>query len=312
MNIALLINSTDNLELDNYYLFTPKLLSHGHSVTLCFIDSLGMRNNQVTAQGYQITSELPPIGKPFTELQSSPVVLNTLDLVWILALGYRKGFLDKIQLLHNLEQDTRITNTINAILFLKSKYYLSARPDIFPHPESHAAANWEQLYHCIQAAGGTWIIKPPAGSFGRDVFKVHASDANLKALLQNMTGYDNSQYCLIERYIEEIQEGEKRVLFANGEVIGQYSRINGSDHRTNMAQGANAHSCQLTTQEKELCQRVGQTLCEEGALFAAMDLAYPYVIELNVINPGGLSTIQTLSGEDLSGIVIDKVLASFN
>jgi glutathione synthase len=309
MKIALLINETECIELDNYYLFSHQLLALGHSVFLCCIDSLGMSNAQVTAQGFQANSDLVRVEQPFGEIACTEVDLNRFDLVWILALGFRTGFLDKVQLLHNLERETILVNSLDSILYLKSKYFLNTLPDIFSHPESHASASWKQLYGIIQQGGGTWIIKPPAGSFGRDVFKVEATDANLRSILQTMTNHDTGVYCLIQRYVDEISNGEKRVLIANGEVVGQYCRRNTQDHRTNLAQGGEAEVCALTAEEIDLCRKIGEFLRNEGALFVAMDLAYPYVIELNVINPGGLTTLRTLSDTDLSREVVNRVLA---
>lgn len=309
MKIALLINETECIELDNYYLFSHQLLTLGHSVSLCCIDSLGMSNTRVTAQGFEANSTFVKVGQPFGELTCSEITLNHFDLVWILALGFRIGFLDKIQLLHNLERDTALVNSLNSILYLKSKYFLNTQAEIFAHPESHASANWQQLIEIIQQGGGTWIIKPPAGSFGRDVFKVESTDANLRSILQSMTGHDSGAYCLIQRYVEEISNGEKRVLLANGVVVGQYRRRNTQDHRTNLSQGGEPEVCDLTPEEIDLCGRIGNFLRAEGALFVAMDLAYPYVIELNVINPGGLTTLHALTDRDLSGEVVERVLS---
>jgi glutathione synthase len=310
MKIALLINETECVELDNYYLFCHQLLALGHSVSLCCIDSLGMNNEWVTAQGFEADNELVEIGKPFSDLTWREVVLNRFDLVWILALGFRVSFLDKMQLLHNLERDTVLVNSLNSILYLKSKYFLSTQSKIFSHPESHASADWQQLFDIIQREGGTWIIKPPAGSFGRDVFKVDVGDANLKSILQTMTGHDAGFYCLIQRYVDEISNGEKRVLLANGEVVGQYCRRNTQDYRTNLAQGGKPEICTLTSEENNLCKNTGKFVRNEGALYVAVDLAYPYVIELNVINPGGLTTLQALTNQDLSGEVVERVLSS--
>ena len=309
MKIALLINETECVELDNYYLFSHQLLALGHSVFLCCIDSLGMSNAKVTAQGFQASSDLVEVGRPFSAIARSEVDLSVFDLVWVLALGFRTGFLDKMQLLHNLERDTVLVNSLDSILYLKSKYFLNTQSEIFSHPESHASSNWKQLFEIIQRGGGTWIIKPPAGSFGRDVFKVEATDANLRSILQTMTGHETGLYCMIQRYVEEINNGEKRVLMANGEVVGQYCRRNTQDHRTNLAQGGEPEACTLTSEELDLCSNVGEFLRREGALFVAMDLAYPYVIELNVINPGGLTTIHALTNQDLSREVVERVLS---
>ena len=124
-----------------------------------------------------------------------------------------------------------------------------------------------------------------------------------------MTAHGSGQYCLMQRYVEEIAEGEKRVLFAGGRSVGQYKRKAVIDHRTNVIQGARTEACDLTDKETDLCRRIGQYLAGMGAEFAGVDMVYPYVIEFNVINPGGLKTIFELTGVNLAAQIIDRVLA---
>lgn len=41
-------------------------------------------------------------------------------------------------------------------------------------------------------------------------------------------------------------------------------------------------------QEQRLGEEIGQRLAAQGIRFAGIDLAYPYVFEANLVNPGGL------------------------
>jgi glutathione synthase len=307
MKVALLISPTEQLVADNYYLLGRQFLASSHEVDLCTMDSISMARSTVTALAQRFEEPHDP-GTPFQSLVTKRADLTAYDLVWILALGLRSSFLDKIQILHNLEGRVPIINSLDTILFLKSKYLPSAYPGVFPHPDSYASADWNFLYGIIAEDAGEWIIKPPAGSFGRDVYRVSSKDSNTKAILQSMTGNDGSQFCLIQKYINEIQDGEKRVLFANGEVVGQYLRHNPTDHRTNLAQGGLAELCDLTRPESILCARVGEFLRRAGAYYAAIDMAYPYVIEVNVVNPGGLKTLQSLQKINLSDVVLNHIL----
>ncbi len=43
-------------------------------------------------------------------------------------------------------------------------------------------------------------------------------------------------------------------------------------------------------------------------MFIGVDLAHPYVIEVNILNPGGLNTVYNLTGEDYSEEVIAKAI----
>ena len=135
-------------------------------------------------------------------------------------------------------------------------------------------------------------------------------DPNTKVILETLTGRYNDQYCLLQRYVPNIEQGEKRVLrtWTSG---GSVPATAGSDHRTNIVQGAHYESCDLTTDERLLCERVGTYLLRQGAEYVGMDLAYPWVIEFNVVNPGGLLTIEELTGVDLTSDIVRPILDTF-
>ncbi len=305
MKIALLINSNTQDSEDNCWRFARQLLTLDHQVYFCPIDSLVLSNGLVMVDGFLARTKA---AVDLEGLECTGLSLVECSMVWVLGLGQRAGFLDKLQMLKIIEQTTTIINPLECLLHLKSKYLLNSLPDIFPQPETYASSNWRWLLSIMRDKGGHWIIKPPAGSYGRDVFKVHAEDGNTAVILQNMTSHNGGDYCLVQRHITEIGSGEKRVLFAAGQLIGYYLRNNPNEHRTNLAQGASAAICELTAAEKMLCNKVGTYLEQQGTGYIAMDMVYPYVIELNVINPGGLGTLESLTGQDFSAEVVSCIL----
>ena len=72
------------------------------------------------------------------------------ELVWILGLGDRGNFLDKYQLLYSLPESCKIINSLDAIMHLKSKYYLASQGDQFPSPETYASNSAEELINIVQ------------------------------------------------------------------------------------------------------------------------------------------------------------------
>ena len=153
----------------------------------------------------------------------------------------------------------------------------------------------------------TWIAKPPAGSLGRDVFLLKPGSSNNRAILDYLCGPEQDQYTLIQEHISEISRGEKRVLIAGGEVVGQYKRIATTDHRTNLIQGAASEACELTQKESAYCKKLAEWLKTIGANYVGMDMVYPWIIEFNIINPGGLITIEGLTRENLAPRIIDQL-----
>ena len=302
--IALLIQETPTLEDGNYLRFARELDKSGHRLDILIIDSLRLLAGQVAADAFP----WHPILKPGSPFPSSTECKIDHDVIWIFGLGDRENFLDKYQLLYSLPERCKIINSLDAIMHLKSKYYLASQGDRFPSPKTYASTSAEELISIVQANEGKWIVKPPAGSLGRDVYLTHAGDSQLTMIIKNLCGADNSRYTLLQRYIPEIEQGEKRVLLAGGRVIGQYLRRPVDDHRTNITAGAKTEPCDLSEAERVYCTRLAQQILSKGAWFAGVDLVYPWLIEINVINPGGITTIDELTGCDLSAKVIEAVM----
>lgn len=307
MQIALLIADSETIEESNYLRLGNALLLSGYQVSCCFMDSVHMSQSQICAMGFAVDTPLEPF-QPFPTLQTMDLAAS--DVVWTLTLGMRHSFLDKVQLLKCLEGKTTLINSVDALIHLKSKYFLASHSDVFRYPETFSSTDPSYLANLIRARGGQWIAKPPAGSLGRDIFLLTAADPNLNVILETMTGPDADQYCLLQPYVDEISKGEKRVLIAGGKPVGQYLRHAEQDHRTNVTSGARVELCELSEEERTYCEGIGAFLIEQGAQFVGLDLAYPWVIEFNVVNPGGIHTILDLGGGDLSTQIIQQIFGN--
>jgi glutathione synthase len=231
--------------------------------------------------------------------------LDDFDLVWPIGLGRQASFIDRMQLLSHLPQD-RFVVTPRALLTLHAKYALPLGPLADQHPETHASTDPNRLA-AIVARGGDWIAKPPGASFGRDVYRLRTGDPNLHVVLDALTGHDRSRYAIVQRYVSEIEHGEKRVLVASGAVIGCYLRRPALDHRANLRADAHAEATVLDANEYALAQRCAQWLASQGVHFAAVDLAYPWIVEFNIANAGGLETIERLTGIDHAPAVVAEL-----
>ena len=302
--IALITRETSHIELGNPLLFGKALVDQNHDVTLVSIESLRMRANSIVADG-------APFQRDWQENETFPALATQRidhDFVWVHSIGNRESFLDKMQLLYALPDHSRVINSLDALMYLKSKYLVAANREAFPSPKTFASPDSDELLAQMQEDGGTWIIKPPAGSMGRDVFKMDSDDRNLRVLLESLCGPDKEEYIMIQRYLPEIEQGEKRVLLAGGQIIDQYRRFPGDDHRTNVSQGGKTTYCDLRDEEREYCEKLAQELCRRGAWFAGVDLVYPWLIEVNVISPGGVTTLIDLTGKDHSPLITRAVL----
>jgi len=221
------------------------------------------------------------------------------DLIWVLGLGRLETFFDRMQLLRQLPQ-ARLVTAVDALTYRHAKYAW------WQHmPETYASADAGYLLERL-AAGGAWVVKPPAGSFGRDVRRIRNDPAGRTAVHEATAG---GRYCLLQRYAPQIEQGEKRTLVAGGRVIGSYLRHPETDLRANLAAGASAHATTLTPAEQALVDAITADLAVRGVGFAAVDQAHPHLMEVNLANPGGLATLEALYGEDPSDRVVAAISA---
>ena len=226
--------------------------------------------------------------------------LGECDLIWLLGFGERRSFLDRAQLLRRIDQ-RRFVNPIDAYTYLHGKLAFLEHL-----PETHAGSDAAHLIERLDDHSD-WIVKPSGASFGQGVARIR-NDADGRAAVRRTIREQG--FAILQRYVETAADGETRCLVAGGKVIGCYRRLPGSnDHRANLAAGAKAAPHVLSAGERTLAQSLAKQLSDAGVGFAAVDIAEPHLIETNIANPGGLGTIEALSGEDLAPQIARAILA---
>lgn len=238
------------------------------------------------------TLALTPRGVSACGAGDSAAALDGFDLVWLLGFGRRETFLDRMHLLRLVSQD-RFVNTVDALVLLHGKLGL---PEF--QPETYASSDSAALMRRV-ASGGRWVVKPIAGSFGRDVVRVDGNGPDTERVLRRLTAQGG--YCVLQRYVPEAATREKRVIVAGDRLIGAYAKTG------NVTAGALPRPAKLSREESELALRVVARLNALGARFAGIDLAWPYVFEANIANPGGLATLEALTGIDPAPRVVEAL-----
>jgi glutathione synthase len=221
------------------------------------------------------------------------------NLVWALGFGRQASFFDRMQLLRQVDQRQLVTS-VDALMYLHGKYHWL---DLMP--ETHAGNDIQALAAIIKG-GGDWVAKPPAGSYGRDVILIRDGDDPIP-VLETLTDAQNARYALVQRFIPEIVHGETRTLVAGGKIIGSYLRLPQADLRANLSAQGIPLSTELDQAEVTLVQRLADELLDLGVGFAAVDTAHGYLMEVNIANPGGLATLESLYGEDPTPAVVNAI-----
>jgi glutathione synthase len=130
------------------------------------------------------------------------------------------------------------------------------------------------------------IIKPLDGMGGRSIFRVKAGDPNTNAIIEAVSQHATSQ-SMVQSYIPEISEGDKRILLIDGVAIPYaLARLPApGENRGNIAAGASTRGQPLSERDQWLCEQVGPELRARGLLFVGIDVIGDYITEINVTSP---------------------------
>ncbi|MEA3052194.1 MAG: glutathione synthase [Sphingomonadales bacterium] len=157
---------------------------------------------------------------------------------------------------------------------------------------------------------GEIVVKPLHGNAGKAVFKVGRDGANLASLIEMFnTAYREPH--VVQAFVPEIAEGDKRIVLVDGEVAGAINRIPGAGEiRSNLAVGGSAAKTGLTETELEICAALAPELKARGLLFVGIDvIGGKWLTEINVTSPTGIVAIDKFNGTDTPALIWDAIEA---
>ncbi len=149
------------------------------------------------------------------------------------------------------------------------------------------------------------ILKPLGGKAGEGILFLDPSDRNFNSLIEVSTFY-GQEPVMVQRFIPEAKDGDKRIILLDGQPIGAVNRVpTGKEFRGNMAVGGRSEKTEITPRELEICEVVGPRLRENGLYFVGIDVIGGYLTEVNVTSPTGIREIDRLDNTNLGKKVID-------
>ena len=200
---------------------------------------------------------------------------------------------------------TRVYNRPEGILGANEKLYTLHFPELMP--ETVVTRDATQLLEFMDKMGGEAVVKPLDGKGGEGVFHVHLKDRNLNSILEQSTRF-GSQRAMAQRYLPEVREGDKRILLLDGELLGAVLRVPAeSEIRANLHVGGRAVRAEVDGRDREIIERVGPRLREDGLVFVGIDVIGGRLTEVNVTSPTGIQEMARLDGQPYEKRVIDWV-----
>ena len=163
----------------------------------------------------------------------------------------------------------------------------------------------------FHAEHGDIILKPLDGMGGMGIFRVGPDGMNLGSIIETLNR-DGSQSVMVQKFLPEITEGDKRVLVIGGKPVPYcLARIpQGSEVRGNLAAGGLGVARALSARDREIGEALGPLLQQRGLLLAGVDVIGDCITEINVTSPTCFQEIFDQTGCDVAALFVDALEAA--
>ena len=152
------------------------------------------------------------------------------------------------------------------------------------------------------------ILKPLDGMGGASVFRIKQGDSNLSVVIETLTEH-GTKLTMVQRFIPEITEGDKRILLINGEAVPYaLARIPAKgETRANLAAGGEGVGVELTERDHWICEQVSPLLKTKGLIFVGIDVIGDYLTEVNVTSPTCIRELDKQYNINISALLMDWI-----
>ena len=198
-----------------------------------------------------------------------PFDIEYLNTTWLLSAAVRQG--------------AKVFNEPSSVRDHSEKLSITEFPELIPPTlvtrELDAVERFHQTHRDI-------VIKPLDGMGGMGVFRVGADGLNLASIVETL-GENGARTLMVQRFLPEITQGDKRVLLIGGQVVPfALARIpQGNEIRGNLAAGGKGVAMPLTEGEKRVAEKLAPILNQRGLFLVGLDLIGGYLTEINVTSP---------------------------
>jgi glutathione synthase len=234
------------------------------------------------------------------------VDVERLDVVLLRSAPMTADLISFAQMLK--DRGVRVVNDPDGLGRVSSKAWLASLPDV-PTPPTVVTRSLVAATQFYRQQRRGCVIKPSRGSGGRGVVYVPPGQRNrLDEAFEICARWDAP--VVVQAYLEAAADGEKRLLWLDGQIIGGYLRSRApGEFRHNLKCGGSASGSEVIDEEKSLLQPLAPHLIRLGIRFAGLDLIGKHLIEVNAVNPGGTFHADRLSGTTHAQTVVQRLLS---
>jgi glutathione synthase len=295
-----------NIVGDSTFAIMLKAQELGHELYWYAVEDLSFSEGRLWTMAYRVSVQRVEgnhyrFGEPqiFDLGKDIDVVLMRQDPPFDL------GYITATHLLERIQGETLVVNDPASVRNAPEKVWVLDFPQFMPPT---AITRSRGLARKFLAEQGEIVVKPLHGFAGGSVFRIGSDGRNLASLIELFNRTYREPHVL-QKFIPEITEGDKRIVLVDGEVAGAINRVPGEGEiRSNLAVGGKAAKTELTSREEEICAVLGPECRKRGLIFVGIDvIGGQWLTEINVTSPTGIVAIDEFNGTDTPGLIWESI-----
>jgi glutathione synthase len=308
LRVAVQMDPLETIKLagDSTFALMLKAQERGHELFWYAPEDLSFAEQRLWTMGYPVTVQRVEgdhyrFGEPrILDLgKDVDVVLMRQDPPFDL------GYITATHLLERIQSETLVVNNPAAVRDAPEKLWVLDFAQFMPPT---AITRSLGLARKFLAEQGEIVIKPLHGFAGGSVFRIGSDGRNLASLMELFNKTYREPHVL-QKFLPEIVDGDKRIVLVDGEVAGAINRVPGEGEiRSNLAVGGKAAKTGLTEREEEICAALGPECRKRGLLFVGIDvIGGKWLTEINVTSPTRIVAIDQFNGTDTPALIWDAI-----
>ena len=293
-----------NIEGDSSFVMGLSAEARGHKLWHYHPRQLSLRNGKAVARARPMTLRRVK-GDHFTLGDEEVIELASMDVILMRQdPPFDMSYITATHILETVHPKTLVVNDPASVRNAPEKLFVTHFPDLMP-PTVITSDRQEIL--AFREQHKDIIVKPLFGNGGAGVFHIAPGDENLGALLELFTQLYREPI-IVQRYLPEVRQGDKRIILIDGEAVGAINRVPAAgEARSNMHVGGRPEQAGLTARDQEICQAIGPALRARGMIFVGIDVIGNYMTEINVTSPTGLQEINRFDRVVLEDRIWDAI-----
>jgi glutathione synthase len=308
LRVAVQMDPLDRINVagDSTFAIMLKAQELGHELYWYAVEDLSWAEGRLWTMGYPVTVQRVEgdhyrFGEPrIVDLgRDVDVVLMRQDPPFDL------GYITATHFLERIQGETLVVNDPASVRDAPEKIWVLDFPEFMPPT---AITRSRGLARKFLAEHGDIVIKPLHGFAGGSVFRIGPDGRNLASLIELFNRTYREPH-VIQKFIPEIAEGDKRIVLIDGQVAGAINRVPGEGEiRSNLAVGGTAAKTVLTDREEEICAVLGPECRKRGLVFVGIDvIGGRWLTEINVTSPTGIVALDAFNGTDTPALIWEAI-----